>query len=446
MDRTRAVAAIEDSLGERKLLWLGKRGEDVRSLLAIEQFAGAFTLIAPLRSDAVQALAIETLTGRREDGYDVDRLDSHAAMELRRAMMEACTSPAAIVAYQPYRFLWSPEAEGILSAYLGGGHEDFLKLQSKPLVEQELRKQFGMPCAPWEYLRRSPQRQSLLAAALQAGPLVLRADVSSGGDGFELIRTEEALAASALLAREDEIAWAPYLDHVPLNVSGCVFPDGGVTLHTPSVQLIGMPCCTRWRFGYCGNDFGAIKDLEPDQLLALDRMVRDAGAWLAGRGYVGAFGLDAMVHEGRVVFVEINPRFQGSSRVSAMLDERMGVPDVYLDHVMACLGLDSYETPPLHELARQQGTVSHVTCFNTGKAEATVTATPHVPAQATVSLAPAPEIAVVPGSLLFSLEFGQRVTDDGQSLYPEARSVVEEALRVVFSQTVVADLEGRPLQ
>src|SRR5205085_7226763 len=118
---------------------------------------------------------------------------------------------------------------------------------------------------------------------------------------------------------EDELmAVAPYMAKaVPLNVGACAFADGAVSVHAPSVQLIGLPECTEQRFGYCGNDFGAVAALERAGLDTLDTMVRSAGRWLVERGYRGAFGLDALIDGPDVLLTEINPRFQGSSLFGA---------------------------------------------------------------------------------------------------------------------------------
>ena len=92
------------------------------------------------------------------------------------------------------------------------------------------------------------------------------------------------------------LAASRYLDpHIPLNINACVFQDGTVTLHGPSVQLIGIPDLTRRTFGYCGNDFGAIRHLDPRFVKEFEKMVLKVGGWLWSQGYLGAFGVDALV-------------------------------------------------------------------------------------------------------------------------------------------------------
>ena len=108
------------------------------------------------------------------------------------------------------------------------------------------------------------------------------------------------------------IAAAPYLvPNIPLNVNACVFSDSLVSLHSPSFQLIGLPGFTSRTFGYCGNDFAQVRELEGNVLDQLEHIVLESGKWLAGKGYVGAFGVDALLCKGQVYLTEINPRFQG---------------------------------------------------------------------------------------------------------------------------------------
>ena len=79
-----------------------------------------------------------------------------------------------------------------------------------------------------------------------------------------------------------------------------------------------------------------MRDLDRDVLEALDAMVHATGRWLHVMGYLGAFCVDAILHEGAVYFAELNPRFQGSSFLAARLAAELGLPDIYLEHIGAC--------------------------------------------------------------------------------------------------------------
>ena len=93
--------------------------------------------------------------------------------------------------------------------------------------------------------------------------------------------------------------------------------------------MIGIPGSTLNTFGYCGNDFTRIRELDVTVLQALQEMTIRAGRWLSSMGYVGAFGVDALLHEGEVFLTEVNPRYQGSSLLSSHLDAALDRPDVF---------------------------------------------------------------------------------------------------------------------
>jgi formate-dependent phosphoribosylglycinamide formyltransferase (GAR transformylase) len=228
---------------------------------------------------------------------------------------------------------------------------------------------------------------------------------------------------------------APFLaEHVPVCIGGCVFQDGGVTLHTPSFQVIGIPACSRYDFGYCGNDFGAIAQLSETAMKGIETCVRTAGVWLHAKGYVGAFGVDAIVRDDEVVFVEINPRFLGSSRVSAELDAAMDLPDVYFDHLMACLGLPSYASPPLAEQAAIQPARSQLLCLNLRQETLMLRESGmDLPAGFSAELVPKSTIRVGPEYLLFRLRANDSVTKDGKSVSEAAANAIEAGLAAFTS-------------
>jgi hypothetical protein len=431
MNRAQALARIEAALAGRALVWLGKRGEDARPLLSLGEFAASFSIMAPIHSTQVESVSVEGLTGVRDEYYNLDvELRAQGETFVRR-LAAACTESAVLVAYRPYGFLSMSQGSIPAARYRGISRELFKALDRKPDVELGLRHKAGIETVPWTYVASGTERLTALEEAASRGPVVLRKAIGSGGDGLELITGGDELPASVVAAEGDDIAWSPFLrDYVPVNLGGCVFDDGGVTLHTPSVQLIGLPLCTRLRFSYCGNDYAAAALLEPAALDSLERMSHDAGRWLWGLGYRGAFGLDAMVRGEHVLFTEINPRFQGSSRPSGYLDEQAGLPDIFLDHVAALLGLASYRPPPLRELARNQP-LAHVYCYNYRGRFSVMPPTLAVPHDVTAFLEPEAGVQVGYRSALFELEFARRITTGGMSIDPAAAAAVEQALTQV---------------
>jgi hypothetical protein len=417
-ERTKQIAKIRERLQGRRLIWVGTRGEDARPLLALPEFSRAFSRIAPLGDPALEAEeSLETISKVRveHNTYDPNRDASPHAATLRARLDAACVVPSAIIPYKSESML--SELSFVRDArLLGMFHELQAIFDHKPWVETELSRA-GVKTLPWHYVADDdPGRAGALQAALRAGPLVLRANRSRGGAGLRIVREPAELSQDALFGPDGFTAYAPYFAKgVPLNVSACVFADGSVTLHAPSLQLIGIAACTNRSLGYCGNDFAAAGQLDAGVLDAYEAMTLSAGAWLHSKGYLGSFGIDALVVGSDVYLMEINARFQGSSAEGARLSQELELPDVYTDHIAAVLGLEPAARRPLREIARKQRPLSQVIAANRRPEKVRFSGGKIEPGTR-VGLLPAPDVSVMPDATLGKLVFDGAVTSDGLHL------------------------------
>ena len=348
-----AVRRISERLGERALFWGGLRSDDVEAIADVPQLAGSFSMIGGFeRPTAVPSTDFEHLWGSRMDldAWDIDDHPDHpATLEFRNEILGHLLRPSALVVYRPTRFLSSIAfSRRDRCRYLGlfSGHQ--AAFDHKPWVESSLND-IGVPCLPWTYVANEERRR--VARMVESRPQMLRPSRTSGGVGLVMV-TDPAEIDTAWPHQQDAFASvAPYLEGaVPVNVGATVWRDGGVTLRHPSVQLIGLPACTDKPFGFCGNDFGAVRDLDPAAIDSIDGSTRLIGRWLARHGFVGSFGVDYLVHDGAALFTEVNPRLQGSTHASCRLSIEAGESCVMLDHIAAFLGLDAPAQPPLRDL------------------------------------------------------------------------------------------------
>jgi hypothetical protein len=418
-DRRRRIEALQKEIGHRKLIWFGTRGSDARPLLELSGFRECYSLISPLGALALDAeVSLETLRRFRVDlnRYDVDADTSEEASELHRHLVRACGEPCYLAAYRPSAFLASayfPRSQ--LVRYLGMFHQRQAPFEHKPWVETEL-SDFGVNVIPWRYF--GDEDLTLLEETLIHGPLVLRTNKSDGGAGLNLVRNRAELLSRWPAHGDGFLAASPFLEpNVPLNINACVFPDG-VALHAPSLQLIGIAPCTGRVFGYCGNDFARIRDLDDEVLDSFETIALGVGEWLRSKGYVGAFGVDAIVHEGRVYLTEVNPRFQGSSAVAARLAANMEISDLFMDHISAFLGLEAPAPRSIRMLAREQEQLAQIVCYNRdafpvgfGTGEQ-----PIEERDMEVDLLPPPGVEVESEGMIFKALVRGPVTADGHSL------------------------------
>lgn len=432
MQRERSVRSLQDRLGSSRLIWFGPIGQDARALLALRQFTHCFSLFAPLQASALEEKCLELLTRKRLAFLTPEQMLHGEGLSFLEAVRDACSQPSYLVSHSRLPFATVLLASSPDVTIMGLTRDQDRLLNSKALVEEALAKLGTIKMTPWWTTEPGPDRLKELRTALNKGPIVLRLGqrIVLPGRAHELVEDEEALGRSILLQGDVPLSVAPYLkEHLPVSIHACVFRDGGVTLHAPSVQLIGLTNCTRLPFGFCGNDFGLAKNLSPAAVRQLEDTVRAVGRWLHTLDYRGVFGIDAMAHEDEVLFMELNPRFLGSSRVSAKLDAENGLTDIFLDHLMAWLGFDSYKQPPLGELLSIQPERAHLLCYNTDQATKDSPGPSSLQLNGcSVFLEPDNGIAVAPDTLIFNLEFESVITSTGRDLLPGATAAMNRIM------------------
>lgn len=427
--RSSRISEIERVIGRRKLIWFGTRGEDAAPLLSIRQFAECFSLIAPLGSIDVRESCLETLRGERVDldNYTPDLDASPEADELHLRLYAAVGEPSVVAVYRPTAFFTSvyfPRVDTV--QYLGLFHERQVAFEHKPWLETELQRA-GVSVLPWQYYGDDDRQR--LGERLSRGPQVIRTSRSDGGIGLRIVRDLAELQTLWPVHRDRFVAATDYVSpSIPLNVNGVVFEDGSVSLHGPSLQLIGIEGFTSLPLGYCGNDFAAIKDLDGSLVGQLEEIALGAGQWLATHGYLGAFGVDALVSGGKVFLTEVNPRFQGSSSVAAEIDRRIDRPDMFLENLAAFLGLEPPKKRPLVELVAAQAPLAHVVPHNLSVGPVEMAEpTAFDERAATWQLLPAGGMAVLPDAILGRALFEHGITQDGFHLSSDlARAILHQ--------------------
>ncbi len=422
MNRTSYLRLLSRALGRRRVYYFGTRGADARSLTDLDNFEGIFSQIAPSGMAGVEELCLEELKGHRVDldTYSVDKDDSPHVGALRGAMLESFDQLAAVIPYRSCAVLasaWFPRSEKTL--HLGNFHEFQGTFDHKPWVESRL-SQCGVRTVPWRYF--ADNERGLIEEMLAERPLVVRANLSDGGTGVLFIESPEALTHGWPEHADGFLGVTPFLEGTPININGVVFEGGKVSRHGVSVQLVGLSGCTTHRFRYCGNDYGAAAGLDAQDLEALDTMLADVGRWLGSHGYLGAFGIDVIMAESGPHLVELNPRFQGSSRLSASLDVEDERADMFIAHIGAFLGAPP---PDKSRLADHVGRppAAHVVVH--AEQRRTMRAIPSEHGRVVIDLRPQPGVEVARSAMIADLVFNEIVTTDGFSLTPLANVVVE---------------------
>src|ERR1700722_3159371 len=369
VNRVALLRDVSAELRHRRLGWAGIRAAAPEPLADLPQFEGAYTIInAYSRRLSVDGQAYEDLTGVRVDleTWDIDdHLDAPETATFRRAMLQALSVPSTLLPYRPSSFLsaiYFARRDRCLNLGLFGGHQ--AAFEHKPWVETSL-SDLGVRTIPWTYV--ADEEQLRTDDMLRRGPLMLRRSRTSGGEG--IVRVDDAGQARHQWPRVAEafVGVAPFLSGgVPVNVGATAWHDG-VTVHYPSVQLIGIPDCVTRPFGYCGNDYGRAKDLGRAILDQIELATVTIGNWLRSYGYRGTFGVDFLVHDGVPLFTEVNPRFQGSTHASCKLAIGAGESCLMLEHLAAIMGMSAPPQRPVAELAAEAPALAHFVVHWTGE-------------------------------------------------------------------------------
>jgi len=261
--------------------------------------------------------------------------------------------------------------------------------------------------------------------------LVFRFNRSDGGAGLRTLRHPSDLEAGVRQVDDGFFAIAPMLEpHIALNVGGCVFKDGSYSLHGPSMQLIGIPECTRRRFGYCGNDFGAVKNLDEKILRDYDGMLKKVAAWLHSQGYLGAFGVDALIYDGRIYLAEVNPRFQGSSVTSARIDQALDRLDVYCAHVAAFMDMSAPPLMTLEDLVHDSPTMAQIVLHCRENSAKRLSHQPEDVRGMRHELVTRANVLIQPDAILFRIVVDSSVTANGRALDEPIARYVGECVRL----------------
>ena len=434
--RRRLVEQVSRRLGDRQLIWFGTRGDDAESLADLPQLTHVFSLTnAYRRQMAIDGHALEDLTSVRVDldTYDIDdHPRDEATDQFRRDLLGVLSQPSVVVTYRPSTFLSAVcFARQDRCTDLGMFKDHQAAFEHKPWVESAVRE-LELPRLEWAYIADSEQLRT--HRYLADGPVMLRRSRSSGGTGLTLVEDLTELADAWPKLDEAFVSVAPFVpDARPINI-GAVVWDDGVSIHPASLQVIGHPALTRRPFGYCGNDFGAFADLDAGTIDAIETSTTRIGEWLRRSGYRGAFGVDYLVKDGVPLFTEVNPRFQGSTHLSAEISVRRDEPCILLEHVAAHLGLERPVRPPLKDYVGAECSRAHLVVHHLGEDPEHLD--PHElirhfiakPTAVRTDVHTRPSLTTLPGGVVARLTVEDRATTDGFDLLNVWASVLAATL------------------
>lgn len=154
---------------------------------------------------------------------------------------------------------------------------------------------------------------------------VIQDPVSSGGQGTYVLNSKSETVITKLISPEVEYSVTAYQkNNIPVNVHAVIFDDR-IQLLPGSVQIV---CAENHRLLYRGADYITFKQIDP----ILQRRFLDGSKKICGllqeEGYRGIVGVDAMIVDNEVYYLELNNRFQGSSFLINKELHNQGLPSL----------------------------------------------------------------------------------------------------------------------
>ncbi|KOX16053.1 hypothetical protein ADK67_40755 [Saccharothrix sp. NRRL B-16348] len=173
---------------------------------------------------------------------------------------------------------------------------------------------------------------------LRDGPVVLQRPANNLiGRGTRLVCSDGELVEALADWSGEPLKVSRHVPGLPITVSGCVGRDVTVVSGV-SQQLVGIAELGVGWGAHCGNQLLGDADVPAEVLSRARAACHAVGERLRARGFLGVFGIDAVLdRDGRVWVIEINPRFQTVVSLVHAVEVERGLLPLLGTHVLANL-------------------------------------------------------------------------------------------------------------
>ncbi len=181
---------------------------------------------------------------------------------------------------------------------------EILDLLNDKFKTRELFKKY-MPILEYKYFSGIRTYEEI-KEIIKENEFVLQGQIGAGGDNTYLVTSSQNLPP---LSAESNYCVSKYVINTPLNITLVIYDDKVLFLQI-SAQLILL---TDHKFKYVGGDFIYPQNLDKKIIDQINKGSLQIAKDLQNMGYRGILGIDFVLKDGVVYFMEINPRFQASS-------------------------------------------------------------------------------------------------------------------------------------
>ena len=162
------------------------------------------------------------------------------------------------------------------------------------------------------------------------GSYILQKVISSGGYETRKMSLDECTKYTSENSSEQEYILSPYLTNaVPINVHMVIFDDDCIVF-PPSLQILQE---SHRHFIYIGADFHT--NFTPNIYNEIINSSQKIADCMRNMGYRGVCGIDYMLTQNKLLFLEVNARFQSSTFLLNRLVLKEQLPSVHELNIMA---------------------------------------------------------------------------------------------------------------
>lgn len=321
--RRAAVCKNAEQGGDAHLVWVSPRESDLN--VASHLFVGSSTVYG---SNKNGNRSYSSQTGWRENHNDVTP-QQIATMASDQIEFARADDRVRFMSYNPY--------------YTHGGDPLVLN-RSTCLNDVSVLSMFAdkrsfrrfaqrvVDVPDFRILRQSECTPQRLEELFPKGSVVQRG-ISSGGEGTFVVLPKSDLPSALDDPNEALLVSRHHAHNIPVNVHAVIYEQAVVVLPA-STQLIEA---RDGKLLYCGCDFVSFGDLSAKVQEDLYRQTRQLCESIQRTGYRGVLGLDAMLVDNKILFLEMNARFQASSHALNHALKEAGFPTLQQLHREAFL-------------------------------------------------------------------------------------------------------------
>ena len=169
--------------------------------------------------------------------------------------------------------------------------------------------------------------------------IVVQFDRGHTGKGTIFINTEEEFKDLSSKFPNRTVRVSQKIEGQAVTINACV-TRVGILVSGLSFQITGIPELVNTKGGTVGNDFDYVKSISEEQKVGISEETKKIGRAMQASGYLGLFGVDFILADGKIYVIEVNARQPASVPFFNILQSINEQIPLSLFHVASFLGLN----------------------------------------------------------------------------------------------------------